>query len=327
MEYRRMGKTGLQLSVLSYGSWVTFANQLDDSLSDRLMGIAYDNGINFFDNAEAYEGGKSEEMMGRVLKKKNWDRTTYVVSSKVFFGLYGKQNKPNQAGLNRKHITEACHAALKRLQEDYIDLFFCHRPDRETPMEEIVWTMNILIQQGKIFYWGTSEWSAAEIMEAHMVAKELGLIGPAMEQPQYNLFERTKMEHDYYTIFRNIGMGTTIWSPLASGLLTGKYNNGVPEGSRLSIEKYDWLKNNILTEDKLNRVRELDKIAKELDTPLSNLSIAWAIHNPNVTTAILGATKEQQLVENLKSVEVYHKLTDNIMQRIDDIMGTKPKQP
>jgi voltage-dependent potassium channel beta subunit len=326
MEYRRMGKTGLQLSVLSYGSWVTFANQLDDSLSDSLMGIAYDNGINFFDNAEAYEGGKSEEMMGRVMKKKNWDRTTYVVSSKVFFGLYGKDNKPNQNGLSRKHITEACHAALRRLQVDYIDLFFCHRPDRNTPMEEIVWSMNILIQQGKILYWGTSEWSAAEIMEAHAVAKELGLIAPAMEQPQYNLFERQKMEHDYYTIFRNIGMGTTIWSPLASGLLTGKYNDGIPEGSRLAIDKYGWLKNNILVEDKISRVRELDKVAKELDTPLSNLSIAWTIHNPNVTTAILGATKEQQLTENLKALEVYPKLTEDIMKRIDDIMGTKPKE-
>ena len=192
MEYRRMGKTGLQLSVLSYGSWVTFSKQVDDSASDRLMGLAYDNGINFFDNAEAYEGGRSEEMMGRVLSKKNWDRTTYCVSSKAFFGLYGKNNKPNQHGLSRKHLTEACHAALRRMQVDYLDLFYCHRPDRDTPMEEIVWTMNILLQQGKILYWGTSEWTAAEIMEAHAVAKGLGLIGPAMEQPQYNMLERQK---------------------------------------------------------------------------------------------------------------------------------------
>lgn len=327
MEYRRMGKTGLQLSVLSYGSWVTFANQLDDSISDRLMGIAYDNGINFFDNAEAYEGGRSEEMMGRVLQKKNWDRTTYVVSSKVYFGLRGKDNKPNQMGLSRKHITEACHQALNRMQLEYLDLFFCHRPDRNTPMEEIVWSMNILIQQGKVLYWGTSEWSAAEIMEAHMVAKELGLIGPAMEQPQYNMFERTKMEHDYYTIFKNIGLGTTIWSPLASGLLTGKYNKDIPEGSRLSQQKYAWLRDNILTEDKIAKVQQLSKVADELNTPMSTLAIAWCIRNPNVTTAILGATKEEQLTENLKALDVYPMLTDDIMQRIDDIMDTKPKQP
>jgi voltage-dependent potassium channel beta subunit len=225
-----MGKTGLQLSVLSYGSWVTFAKQIDDGISDRLMGIAYDNGVNFFDNAEVYALGESEKMMGRILKNKNWDRTSYTVSSKVFFGWRGKQNKPNQHGLSRKHIIEACHEALQRLQVDYLDLYFCHRPDRETPIEEVVWSMNLLIQQGKILYWGTSEWSAAEIMEAHMVARELRLIGPAMEQPQYNLFERQKMEVDYHTIFTNIGMGTTIWSPLASGLLTGKYNDGIPEG-------------------------------------------------------------------------------------------------
>lgn len=321
-----MGKTGLQLSVLSFGSWVTFANQLDDSISDRLMGLAYDHGINFFDNAEGYEGGKSEEMMGRVLHKKQWDRTSYVVSSKVFFGLHGKDNKPNQMGLSRKHITEACHAALKRMQVDYLDLFFCHRPDRNTPMEEIVWSMNILLQQGKILYWGTSEWTAAEIMEAHMVAERLNLIGPAMEQPQYNMLERTKMERDYYPIFRNIGMGTTIWSPLASGLLTGKYNNGIPQGSRLSQEKYSWLKDSILDEDKLQRVRQLGKIAEELNTPMSTLAVAWCIHNPDVTTAILGATKEQQLAENIKALEVYPQLTEDLMQRIDDILGNKPKQ-
>ncbi|MBS1688461.1 MAG: aldo/keto reductase, partial [Bacteroidetes bacterium] len=205
MEYRRMGKTGLQLSVLSFGSWVTFAKQVDDSDSDRLMGIAYDNGVNFFDNAEVYSSGESEKMMGRVLKMKNWDRTSYTVSSKVFFGWRGKANKPNQTGLSRKHIFEACHEALQRFQLDYLDLFFCHRPDRDTPIEEVVWSMNILIQQGKILYWGTSEWSAAEIMEANMVAKELGLIGPAMEQPQYNLFERTRVERDYLTIFKNVG--------------------------------------------------------------------------------------------------------------------------
>ena len=322
-----MGKTGLQLSLLSYGSWVTFSKQVDDSASDRLMGLAYDNGVNFFDNAEAYEGGRSEEMMGRVLHKKNWDRTSYCVSSKAFFGLYGKDNKPNQQGLSRKHLTEACHQALRRLQTDYLDLFYCHRPDRETPMEEIVWTMNILLQQGKILYWGTSEWSAAEIMEAHAVADKLSLIGPAMEQPQYNLFERQKMEYDYYTIFRNVGMGTTIWSPLASGLLTGKYNDGIPEGARLALDNYSWLKDRMMQDDKIAKVKKLDKVAKELDTSLATLSVAWCIHNPDVTTAILGATKEKQLTENLQALTLYPKLTSQIMKEIDEIMGTKPQVP
>jgi voltage-dependent potassium channel beta subunit len=324
MEYRRMGKTGLQLSVLSYGSWVTFSKQVDDSASEMLMGLAYDNGINFFDNAEAYEGGRSEEMMGRVLKKKNWDRTSYCISSKVFFGLYGKNNKPNQHGLSRKHITEACHQALRHLQTDYLDLYFCHRPDSQVPMEEIVWSMNILLQQGKILYWGTSEWSAAEIMEAHAVADRLHLIGPAMEQPQYNLFERQKVERDFYPIFRNTGMGTTIWSPLASGLLTGKYNNGIPEDSRLALENYGWLKDKMMQDDKIERIKKLDKVAKDLNTSLATLSVAWCIHNPNVTTAILGATKDKQLTENLKALEVYPMLTPEIMTEIDNIMGTKP---
>jgi len=319
-----MGKTGLQLGVLSFGSWVTFAKQVDDSDSDRLMGIAYDNGVNFFDNAEVYSLGESEKMMGRVLKMKNWDRTSYTVSSKVFFGWRGKENKPNQTGLSRKHIFEACHEALQRFQLDYLDLFFCHRPDRDTPIEEVVWSMNILIQQGKILYWGTSEWSAAEIMEANMVAKELGLIGPAMEQPQYNLFERTRMERDYLTIFKNVGLGTTIWSPLASGLLTGKYNNGIPEGSRMALEGYEWLKDRMMVEDKLARVRKLETVAKELDTSLATLSIAWCISNPNVTTAILGATKDKQLTENLKALEVYPKITQEVKDKIDEIMGTKP---
>lgn len=327
MEYRRMGKTGLQLSVLSYGSWVTFAKQIDDSVSDRLMSIAYENGINFFDNAEVYSRGESEKMMGRVLASKDWERSSYVVSSKVYFGWRGDNNKPNQTGLSRKHIVEACDEALERLQVDYLDLFYCHRPDKNVPIEEVVWTMNQLIQRGKILYWGTSEWSAAEIMEAHMVARELRLIGPAMEQPQYNLFERQKMEVDYYTIFKNIGMGTTIWSPLASGLLTGKYNDGVPEGSRLALEGFDWLKDRTLSDERIARVRELGKLAGDLDTSLATLSIAWCISNPNVTTAILGATKEEQLKENLKALDVLPKLTPEVLEQIDNIMGTKPIMP
>lgn len=327
MEYRRMGNTGLQLSALSFGSWVTFSKQIDDGISDRLMGIAYDNGINFFDNAEVYARGESEKMMGRVLKKKNWERSSYVVSSKVYFGWRGEANKPNQTGLSRKHIVEACDEALERLQLDYLDLFFCHRPDKTVPIEEVVWTMNQLIQRGKILYWGTSEWSAAEIMEAHMVARDLRLIGPAMEQPQYNLFERKKIEVEYYTIFKNIGMGTTIWSPLASGLLTGKYNDGIPEDSRLSLEGFDWLKDRTLTDERIERVRELTNLAKDLNTSLATLSIAWCVRNPNVTTAILGATKEAQLTENLKALDVLPKLTDEVMERIDEIMQTKPEMP
>lgn len=327
MEYRRLGKSGLKLSTLSLGSWVTFHQQIDDSKADMLMGMAYDRGINFFDNAEAYAMGESEKMMGRVLKKKQWDRTSYVVSSKVFFGIHGEDNKPTQRGLSRKHLVEACNEALQRLQTDYLDLYFCHRPDKETPIEEVVWTMNHLIQQGKILYWGTSEWSAAEIMEAFMVAEKYRLIGPTMEQPQYNLFERTKLEKDYLTIFKDVGLGTTIWSPLASGILTGKYNDGIPKGSRLDDKQMEWLKNNILNDDKIERVRNLKKVADELGTSLATLSIAWTISNPNVTTTILGATKKEQLEENLKALEVYPKLTPDVKDRIDEIMGTKPVLP
>ncbi|WP_243630218.1 potassium channel beta subunit family protein [Taibaiella soli] len=319
-----MGKTGLQLSVLSYGSWVTFAKQIDDGISDRLMSLAYENGVNFFDNAEVYSRGESEKMMGRVLKSKDWERSSYTVSSKVYFGWRGDKNKPNQTGLSRKHITEACHEALQRFQLDYLDLFFCHRPDRNAPIEEVVRTMNTLIQQGKILYWGTSEWTGSEIMEANMVAKELGLEGPAMEQPQYNLFVRHKMESDFLPIFKNVGLGTTIWSPLASGLLTGKYNNGIPEGSRLALEGFEWLKDSTISNERLARVKELESVAKDLNTSLATLSIAWCISNPHVTTAILGATKEEQLKENLKALEVYPKLTEEIKKRIDDIMQTKP---
>lgn len=325
MEYRRMGKSGLQLSVLSFGSWVTFARQTDDKDNDRLMSIAYDAGVNFFDNAEVYSAGKSEEMMGRILKQKHWDRTSYVLSSKAFFGWKGEDKKPNQHGLSRKHLMEACHEALGRLQTDYLDLYYCHRSDPNVPMEEIVRTMNTLIQQGKILYWGTSEWSAAEIMEAYMVAKELGLEGPAVEQPEYNLFNRRKMESEFLSIFKNIGMGTTIWSPLASGLLTGKYNNGIPEGSRLSLEGYEWLKEHAIVGEKITKVKALTEFANELGVNLPTLAIAWCISNQNVTTAILGATKESQLLENLKALEVLPLLTPEVLTKIDAIMGTKPE--
>lgn len=327
MEYRRMGKTGLQLSVLSFGSWVSFHKQINDSIADELMGIAYDNGINFFDNAEVYALGESEKMMGRVLKKKNWDRTSYTVSSKAFWGWRGKDNKPNQTGCSRKHLTEACNEALQRLQLDYLDLFFCHRPDKGTPIEETVWTMHNLIQQGKILYWGTSEWSGVEIMEAHRVAHQYGLIGPAMEQPQYNLLERNKMENEFGMIFKTVGMGTTIWSPLASGLLSGKYNDGIPDGSRFGLTGFDWLKDRWMKDDLLNKVRQLGNLANELGISQAELSIAWCIKNPNVTTAILGATRKEQLLQNLKSLDAVAKLNDEIMQRIEDIVQTKPALP
>jgi len=324
MEYRRLGKSGLQLSLLSFGSWVTFSKQIDDTAADELLGIAYDNGINFFDNAEAYALGESEKMMGRVLKNKNWDRTSYTVSSKAFFGWRGKENKPNQTGNSRKHLTEACHEALQRLQVDYLDLFFCHRADKNTPIEETVLTMNTLIQQGKILYWGTSEWSGVEIMEAHRVAQQYKLIGPTMEQPQYNLFERNKMENEFLTIFNTVGLGTTIWSPLASGLLTGKYNNGLPPDSRLALEDFDWLKNRLMMEEKINKVKALGLLADELSVSLPSLAIAWCIKNPNVSTAILGATKKEQLMDNLKALDVLPKLTPEVVEKIENIMQTKP---
>ena len=324
MEYRRLGKSGLQLSILSFGSWVSFQKQIDDKIADELMGMAYDNGINFFDNSEAYAGGESEKMMGRVLKMKNWDRTSFTVSSKVFFGLYGKENKPNQKGLSRKHVMEACDAALERLQLDYLDLFFCHRADINTPIEETVWAMNTLLQQGKILYWGTSEWSGVEIMEAHRVAQEYKLIGPTMEQPQYNLFERYKVEKEFLPIYDFVGLGTTIWSPLASGLLSGKYNNGIPENSRLALPEMSWLKDKVFTDDKLKKVTQLSELAKALDVSMASLSIAWCIKNPHVTTAILGATRKEQLTQNLKAIDVIEKLTPEVLEKIEGIMDTKP---
>lgn len=327
MEYRKMGRTGLQLSILSFGSWVTFHKQIEDGTADELMGIAFDNGINFFDNAEVYALGESEKMMGRVLKQKNWDRTSYTLSSKAFFGWRGKANKPNQTGLSRKHLTEACHEALQRLQTDYLDLYFCHRPDKNTPIEEVVLTMNTLIQQGKILYWGTSEWSGVEIMEAHRVAKDYRIIGPSVEQPQYNLFERNKIENEYLEVYKNVGLGTTIWSPLAAGLLTGKYNDGIPEGSRFAIEGFDWLKDRWIAEDRINRVKKLGALATELGVSLASLSIAWCVKNENVTTAILGATKKSQLLDNLDALKALPLLTAERLIQIDEIVGTKPRLP
>ncbi len=323
MEYRRLGKSGLQVSALSLGSWLTFGKQIDDKLSDELMSTAYEHGINFFDNAEIYASGESERVMGKILKKKKWARSSYCVSSKVFFGYEDK--KPNQTGLSRKHVIEGCDAALKRLQVDYIDLFFCHRPDKNTPIEETVWAMNTLLQQGKILYWGTSEWANDEIMAAHVFAERHHLIGPTMEQPQYNMFERTKMEKDYLLLFRDFGLGTTIWSPLASGLLTGKYNQKIPKNTRLSMKGMDWLKERTLSDvSKIEKTIKLTALADKLQISTTQLALAWCLKNPNVSTVILGASKKSQLIENIKTLEVMPKLTHEVIDKIESILGNKP---
>lgn len=325
MEYRRLGKSGLQVSALSLGSWLTFGKQIEDSMAERLMGIAYDLGVNFFDNAEIYARGESERVMGRILHKFNWDRSSFLVSSKVFHGSGGK--KPNQTGLSRKHVLEACDAALQRLQVDYIDLYYCHRPDKNTPIEETVWAMNHLIQRGKILYWGTSEWSAQEIMEAHMVARQLHLIGPTMEQPEYNMFKRAKIEVEFSQIYKTAGLGTTIWSPLASGVLTDKYLDGFPEDTRLGMEGLEWLRDKALTPERLVKIRELNELARELDTSLAKLAIAWCLKNPNVSSVILGASKPHHLEETLSSLEIQEKLSPEVMERIETILNNKPERP
>ena len=327
MEYRRLGKSGLKVSTLSFGSWVSFSKQINDKTADELMGIAYEHGVNFFDNAEIYSLGESEKMMGRVLKKKKWDRSSFLVSSKVFWGWRGKENKPNQTGLSRKHVIEACDEALQRLQVDYLDLYFCHRPDKNVPIEETVLAMNHLIQQGKVLYWGTSEWSGVEIMEAHRIAEKYRLVGPVMEQPQYNMFEREKIEKEYLDVYRTVGLGTTIWSPLASGLLSGKYNDGIPKTSRFALQGFDWLKDRWMEDEKVKKVKKIAELSNKMGVTTAALSIAWCIKNPNVSTAILGATKKQQLIENLKSLEVLRLLTPEVMEKIDGIMKNKPKLP
>ncbi len=329
MEYRRLGKSGLQLSELSLGSWLTFGKQIGNNIAEDLMKLAYDNGVNFFDNAEIYARGESEIVMGKILKKMKWDRDSYVVSSKVFFGYRGTENtKPNQNGLSRKHVFEACHQALERLQVDYLDLFFCHRPDKNTPIEETVWAMHNLITQGKILYWGTSEWSAQEIMEAHMVAKQYNLIGPTMEQPQYNMLHRQKVEVEFNQIYKTVGLGTTIWSPLASGVLTGKYNQKAqPKDTRLVMEGMDWLKDSVVTKENLDKVAKLEKIAKKLGLSLPVLAITWCLKNENVSTVMLGASKLSQLEENFKAIEAKAKLTPEVMEEIEKVLNNKPVHP
>jgi voltage-dependent potassium channel beta subunit len=325
MEYRRLGKTGLPISELSFGSWITFGNQINDGVSERLMDIAYEAGVNFFDNAEVYAAGASEEVMGQILHKKNWSRDSYIVSSKVFFGAGAKV--PTQKGLHRKHIVEACNQALQRLQVDYLDLYFCHRPDKQTPIEETVWSMHQLILAGKILYWGTSEWSAQEIMEAHMVAQRYNLIGPVVEQPQYNMLVRDKVEVEYSQIYKTVGLGTTIWSPLASGYLTGKYLNQPPADARLKRDELGWLSERLLQETHAEKVKNLMALAAEIGVSMPQLGVAWCLKNPNVSTVILGATKPEQLQETLTAPGILQLLTDEVMERIENILQNKPQHP
>jgi voltage-dependent potassium channel beta subunit len=326
MEYRRLGGAGLKVSALSFGSWVTFKFQVGDKVALEMMGAAYDAGVNFFDNAEVYAGGESERIMGRALEKLGWGRDTYCVSSKAYWG----GELPTQRGLSRKHLHDACHAALRRLRVDYLDLFFCHRPDLETPIEETVRAMHDLIQQGKVLYWGTSEWSAQQIQQAHGLAREYGLTPPTMEQPQYNMFERDRVEREYHRLYSEIGLGTTIWSPLASGVLTGKYKDGTPEGSRMSLPDYQWLRERIESPQGKANVRkaaEIAGLAERLGIPPARLAIAWCLKNPHVSTVILGASSLSQLQENLESLDAVQLLTDEVMLEIEGVLQNKPELP
>ena len=322
MEYRKLGKSGLKVSELSFGSWVTFNTQVDTKLAEDMFKVCFDSGINFFDNAEGYDRGKSEEVMGQALKSINEPRDSYCVSSKVFFSS-SPNPKPTQLGLSKKHVSEACHQAMKRLQVDYLDLYFCHRADPDTPIGETVWAMHNLITQGKVLYWGTSEWTAEEITEAYEFAEKNHLTPPTMEQPQYNLLDRKRFEVEYDPIFRRYQMGTTIWSPLASGALTGKYLDGIPEGSRATLKGYEWLKKYMIDSERgqarMDKVRNLKPIADELGVSLSKMSIAWCLLNPNVSTVILGASKVDQLKENLEALEVVPLLTEDVQRKLAGI--------
>ncbi|KXN66300.1 Aldo/keto reductase [Conidiobolus coronatus NRRL 28638] len=345
MIYRRLGNSGLKVSVMSLGAWMTLSDPVDQDLFDRIMKTAFENGVNFFDNAEIYGMGQSEVVMGKSIKNNNFKREDIVVSTKIFAGTGGWG--PNARGLSKKHLIEGINASLKRLDLDYVDLVYAHRPDPEVPMEEIVRAFNFIINQGKAFYWGTSEWSAQQITEAHVVAQRLGLEGPVMEQPQYNIFEREKVEKEYLPIYENFGLGTTTWSPLAFGVLTGKYIDGIPEGSRFDGAKgiskihYDWF-DNPEGREKIQKVRKLVPVAEKIGCTiaqlslawcikntnlcctLAQLSIAWCIKNHNVSTTMIGASKIEQLEDNLKSLQFVDKLTPEILEEIDEIVQTKP---
>ena len=321
MQYRRLGRSGLKLSALSYGAWVTFGRQVGRKQAVELLALAYDHGVNYFDNAETYSAGDAERVMGQALHDLDWPRDSYCVSSKVYFGAV-EDPKPTQRGLSRKHVREACDQALQRLQVDYLDLYFCHRPDDETPVEETVWAMDQLIRAGKVLYWGTSEWSAGKIREAHQVAAAQHLYAPSMEQPEYNLLQRDRVEKEYAPLYDEFGMGTTTWSPLASGLLTGKYADGVPDDSRLNQPGYEWLRDKILEDhSSFDAVRRLLPIAREIGVPAAQFALAWCLKNPHVSTVMLGASKPEQLRQNLDALAVVERLDAEVMQRVEAALG------
>lgn len=324
MNYRYLGRSGLKVSALSFGTWVTFGTQVDVDLAKELMGTAYDAGVNFFDNAEAYNSGEAEVIMGEVINQKGWERKDLVLSTKIFWGGDG----PNDHGLSRKHILEGIDASLERMDQDYVDLIFAHRPDIHTPIEETVRAMNHVLDQGKAFYWGTSEWSAQQIREAYEIARREHLVPPLMEQPQYNMFHRERFETEYQLLYRDIGLGTTIWSPLASGLLTGKYNQGIPDDSRASLEDYDWLRERFTSEKaekRIEKVQKLVPVAEKIGCSMPQLALAWCLTNPNVSTVITGASKVSQVEENMKAVDYIDALTPDILEEIENILDNKPE--
>jgi voltage-dependent potassium channel beta subunit len=323
MEYRRLGKSGLKVSALSLGAWVTYGGQVGENVAEECMAAAREHGVNFFDNAEGYANGNAEVVMGNVIKKLGWRREDLVISTKIFWGGEG----PNDTGLSHKHVIEGVNNALRRFQLDYVDLVFCHRPDRNTPIEETVRAMDQVIRSGKAFYWGTSEWTAAEIMRADGIARQYNLTPPSMEQPQYNMFEREKFENQYDILYKELGYGTTIFSPLASGLLSGKYNDGtIPPDSRAALPGYEWLRKYVITPERLATVKQLVPIADELGATMSQLALAWCLKNPNVSTVITGASKAEQVHENMKALEIAPKLTAEVMERIEGVLGNKPNQ-
>jgi len=318
MEYRRLGSAGIKVSALSIGSWVTYGTQVDVDRAAASMKAAYDVGVNFFDNAEAYAAGKSEEIMGAALRKLGWRRGSYLISTKIYWGLHDGPNEKNT--LNRKRLLEAIDGSLKRFGMDYVDLVFCHRPDPDTTIEEVVYAMSDIVASGRAIYWGTSEWSAAEIMEAWQIADRRNLRKPQMEQPQYNLFTRDRVDVEYARLYDDIGLGLTIWSPLASGLLSGKYNQGIPKDSRFSLPGYEWLKDS-LTTDRIAAVKRLEPIARDLGATTAQLALAWTAKNPRVSTVITGASRPEQVTENMKALDIVAKLDDGVMKRIAEAVG------
>ena len=321
MEYRHLGRAGIRVSELSFGSWVTFSNQADVKAAVDMMSAAYEAGVNFFDNAEIYAKGKSEEVMGAALKELKWRRGSYLISTKIFWGLYDGVNEKNT--INRKRLIEGINDSLARFQLEYVDLIFCHRPDPTTPIEETVWAMHNILEWGKALYWGTSEWSAAEIVHAIEFAEKHHLHKPMMEQPQYNMFERGRFSNEYVRFYKDYGYGSTTWSPLASGLLTGKYNDGIPENSRGTLKGYEWLQGHLTDQQKIAKVKALEPVAKDLDCTLSQLALAWCLKNPLVSTVITGASRVEQVHENMKAADVVAKITPEILEKIDVIFEIK----